>query len=217
MTIKEESKWEPDVYLIKTTDVVEGGVDGISNKQAQQLANRTLYLKEQYDGIAGKIEGVEDSKEQIGTLSQQYSHVSEQLSGLSEKITGLEGLNSAYSTLSTQVGGFSEKIMAIETLNSQLSEQVKGIQSGEGNPNAQIEVSVIAGRITNRATLPLPQGFEESQCKWMLCLDDISYSSLQGIKIDVQYNRIVEAKYMVSSSWRSTTARYMVIGVKNRE
>lgn len=34
-----------DVYQLEEADPVQGGPGGISNRQAQQLANRTLYLK----------------------------------------------------------------------------------------------------------------------------------------------------------------------------
>lgn len=42
--LHEDAIWEEGVYQLETTDVVLGGPDGISNKQAQQLANRTAYL-----------------------------------------------------------------------------------------------------------------------------------------------------------------------------
>lgn len=41
--------WENGVYQLETTDPVEGGPGGIDNRQAQQLANRTAYLKQQAD------------------------------------------------------------------------------------------------------------------------------------------------------------------------
>ena len=49
--VKEENIWEEGVYQIEVTDPVVGGVDGISNKQAKQLANRTSYLKEKVDAL----------------------------------------------------------------------------------------------------------------------------------------------------------------------
>lgn len=47
--LKEEIKWENGIYQLETVDLVVGGVDGISNKQAKQLANRTSYLKKQVE------------------------------------------------------------------------------------------------------------------------------------------------------------------------
>lgn len=57
--------WETEgVYQIEKNDPVEGGVDGISNRQARQLARRTrdlhqrlTSLKTQADGIIEQIEG----------------------------------------------------------------------------------------------------------------------------------------------------------------
>ena len=45
--------WEDGIYQIETTDPVMGGPEGISNKQAKQLANRTLYLKQRADEVDG--------------------------------------------------------------------------------------------------------------------------------------------------------------------
>ena len=40
-------QWEDKIYLLKKSDPVIGGDDGISNRQAKELANRTQYLKNQ--------------------------------------------------------------------------------------------------------------------------------------------------------------------------
>ena len=43
--VTEQSNWELGIYQIETSDAVIGGVGGIANRQALQLANRTLWLK----------------------------------------------------------------------------------------------------------------------------------------------------------------------------
>ena len=45
--VTEQTLWESGVYQIETSDAVLGGVNGIANKQALQLANRTTWLKAQ--------------------------------------------------------------------------------------------------------------------------------------------------------------------------
>ncbi|HGB5308452.1 TPA: tail fiber protein [Salmonella enterica subsp. enterica serovar Poona] len=45
--LTELEQWEDDIYQIETSDPVLGGPDGITNKPAKQLANRTLWLKQQ--------------------------------------------------------------------------------------------------------------------------------------------------------------------------
>ena len=47
--LKEQNIWEEGIYQLEVTDPVVGGIDGISNKQAKQLANRTKFLKEQVE------------------------------------------------------------------------------------------------------------------------------------------------------------------------
>ncbi|MGS0984965.1 gp53-like domain-containing protein [Burkholderia glumae] len=43
----ESSQWEEDLYQIETSDPVEGGPDGVSNRQAKQLGGRTRFLRQQ--------------------------------------------------------------------------------------------------------------------------------------------------------------------------
>lgn len=66
--LRENAAWESGIYQLETTDPVVGGADGISNKQAIQLANRTSYLKERIennknsmDTALAKKRDVEDS------------------------------------------------------------------------------------------------------------------------------------------------------------
>ncbi|MBL4774489.1 MAG: hypothetical protein JKY87_00310 [Mariprofundus sp.] len=48
---EDSSIFDAGIYQIETNDPVIGGVDGISNKQAKALANRTAYLKAQLAAI----------------------------------------------------------------------------------------------------------------------------------------------------------------------
>lgn len=45
--LTEIEQWDEDVYQIETSDPVLGGPEGITNKPAKQLANRTQWLKKQ--------------------------------------------------------------------------------------------------------------------------------------------------------------------------
>lgn len=49
----ESSQFDAGVYQIETEDPVLGGPDGIANKQAKNLANRTKYLKDQLEDKTG--------------------------------------------------------------------------------------------------------------------------------------------------------------------
>ncbi|WEE25248.1 hypothetical protein [Aeromonas hydrophila] len=51
--LQEVVSWEAGIYQLETGDPVLGGPGGVSNKQAQALANRTAYLKKHVDDIEG--------------------------------------------------------------------------------------------------------------------------------------------------------------------
>ena len=64
--VTEQSLWEVGVYQIETSDAVIGGVGGIANRQALQLANRTLWLKNQ---VAGLGTGKQDADSTLAALA----------------------------------------------------------------------------------------------------------------------------------------------------
>jgi hypothetical protein len=45
----ETSVWEPGIYQLEELDPVRGGADQVDNRQAQELANRTAFLKSGLD------------------------------------------------------------------------------------------------------------------------------------------------------------------------
>ncbi|CHW01386.1 phage tail protein [Salmonella enterica] len=47
--LPETPQWESGIYQIEVSDPVLGGPDGISNRQAKQLASRTSYLKQKVE------------------------------------------------------------------------------------------------------------------------------------------------------------------------
>lgn len=61
--LPETPQWEDGIYQIEVSDPVLGGPDGISNRQAKQLASRTSYLKQKVEksgtDLAAHIEAVD--------------------------------------------------------------------------------------------------------------------------------------------------------------
>ncbi|MCU5773066.1 alginate lyase family protein [Erwiniaceae bacterium BAC15a-03b] len=49
--INEQTQWEHEVYQVARTDKIEGGRTGIANLQAQQLGNRTQWLKTMLESV----------------------------------------------------------------------------------------------------------------------------------------------------------------------
>ena len=94
--LKEENKWEEGIYQLEVTDPVVGGIDGISNKQAKQLANRTKFLKENIDTLAdgklGKEETAVDSQKLGGKTADAFAKLNEENTFTKNITIGSEGV-----------------------------------------------------------------------------------------------------------------------------
>ena len=65
----EQSLWEVGVYQIETSDAILGGVNGIANRQALQLANRTLWLKNQIADLGTNKQPVDATLTALANLT----------------------------------------------------------------------------------------------------------------------------------------------------
>lgn len=68
--LPENAFWETGIYQYEQGDKLIGGVDGIDNLPLQQLANRTLFLKNRLDEIASV-----DAKELYALLASLINGV----------------------------------------------------------------------------------------------------------------------------------------------
>ncbi|KAE9526061.1 tail fiber protein [Testudinibacter aquarius] len=73
----ENPKWEEEIYQLEKTDPVVAGLDGIANRQAQQLANRTNYLKTEQDKLKTATEAASTTKSGTTKLSSSTTSSSE--------------------------------------------------------------------------------------------------------------------------------------------
>ncbi|MFP1770298.1 hypothetical protein ACLEDK_12930 [Lonsdalea quercina] len=53
--LTEKAEWTDGIYQLETSDPVVGGPGGISNRQAQELAYRTRYLKDNLDATSAGL------------------------------------------------------------------------------------------------------------------------------------------------------------------
>lgn len=102
--LKETSTWEAGIYQLETSDPVMGGENGIDNRAPRQLANRTLWLKNEL-------------ARQIGLVNQTNNNLGNQKADKSVQLTAGGGLTgggdlSAHRTLSL---GTPSKITATST------------------------------------------------------------------------------------------------------
>jgi len=66
--LAEEAAWEDEIYQLEQTDPVQGGEDGVDNKQAKQLANRTQYLKKVVETNSESISTINESLDEALSL-----------------------------------------------------------------------------------------------------------------------------------------------------
>lgn len=106
----ETSAWEEGIYQLETSDAVLGGPTGVSNTQAKQLANRTLYLKGRVDTADANM----TAHEVAADPHPQYAHAADigglidaAINKLDHKASALYATigNVALSGLGTQAGG----------------------------------------------------------------------------------------------------------------
>ena len=62
------AEWEGDVYQIENGDYLLGGRMGLLNIQAQQLLNRTEYLKKVHDALQAQLEATQPGTEKYDEL-----------------------------------------------------------------------------------------------------------------------------------------------------
>lgn len=119
-----------------------------------------------------------------------------------------------------------------------LAGAVTGSVSIDGSGNVTLNtsvsstsgVSILTGTISHGGTIPLPSGYSEGQCRWMVSMNNDNAS---GIGWDIQEEgayvhyrqqvyttgRVVTAQTYLGSNnsppgWISSTANYIIIGVK---
>ncbi|MDD0973793.1 gp53-like domain-containing protein [Pseudomonas fontis] len=101
--LPESNEWVPGIYQLETFDPVLGGPEGIDNKQAKQLANRTQYLKARLeaDDLWSKIKGRPSTLGGYGIVdAYTTSEINIFLSGKAAKAATLAGygITDAYTT-----------------------------------------------------------------------------------------------------------------------
>lgn len=82
--------------------------------------------------------------------------------------------------------------------------------------NGGNEVAILTGTIANGATIPLPGGYTQAQCAWMVAVGNVSsnhgdHNASHNLRMTADGNRVVTTTGIGTGSG---TANYMIIGVK---
>jgi|GEM_PF-5726890 len=86
-------------------------------------------------------------------------------------------------------------------------------------PNDLASVSVLSGVIADGGTIPLPAGYAEAECNWLVSMAEVSPLPLQSWSGEANCfttGRVVTAQWYETSgsTWEAGNANYLIIGVK---
>ena len=97
------AQWHPDIYQIDIDDPVEGGPEGVDNRQGKQLGDNALFLKAQMDAtVGGDIAG------QNGFGLKMLNGKADQVDGMGRdllKVLGVSTIAQAMAALRTCCNG----------------------------------------------------------------------------------------------------------------
>ncbi|MGR6981218.1 tail fiber protein [Testudinibacter sp. P27/CKL/0425] len=102
----ETSTYETGIYQLEKTDPVVAGKDGISNKQAQQLANRTKYLKGEQDKLKTATAAASTTKSGTVMLSSSVTSAGETKAATEKAVkTAYDRAQAAYNLGNSKANG----------------------------------------------------------------------------------------------------------------
>lgn len=187
---------------------VKTDVEQLQNSLATKADNIQLEsLQELIQSVSDNLEGInlndltdKASKDEVNTLEKELTT----LINAKANATAL----SAYMT--------TEQAMQLLSANTSTATQVNV-------GNGLTDVVVMTGVIEHGETIPLPYGFTESQCKWMVSISDynIYWSVPEGTNAEFFYGfecstigRVVKAQSYLNRDNFPGRAKYIIIGVK---
>ena len=88
--LQETARWETGIYQLETSDPVMGGADGIDNRQAKQLGNRTLWLKNELEQMAREIPAAVTKSDAINSDSSATVATSKAVKAAYDKAVAAE-------------------------------------------------------------------------------------------------------------------------------
>lgn len=138
--LAETSNFDAGVYQLEITDPVEGGAGGISNAQAQALANRTLWLKDRGDDLETFIDQVaDDLQDEVDARILADALIYTYLPKKRGSFTGLDVAGQTVGDTLTCSGNFTS---ATVTQDGTTVTVIRVVMSGAALPNSNYRVAV---------------------------------------------------------------------------
>ena len=115
--LQETARWETGIYQLETSDPVMGGADGIDNRQAKQLGNRTLWLKNELEQMAREIPAAVTKSDAVNSDSSANVATSKAVKTAYDKaVAAKEAADEAVKTSGNQDIGGDKTFTGLATL-----------------------------------------------------------------------------------------------------
>ena len=115
--LQETAQWELGIYQLETSDPVMGGADGIDNRQAKQLGNRTLWLKNELEKMSRAIPEAVTKSDAINSNSSATVATSKAVKTAYDKaVAAKEAADEAVKTSGNQDIGGDKTFTGLATL-----------------------------------------------------------------------------------------------------
>lgn len=193
--------WEPDVYQMENGDYMIGGRNGVMNLQAQQLTNRTEYLKKVEEDLKAQLDATQPGTEKYDELVKRINALDANKEN--NRINHLERLMAnaylAFQMANIDPDGYDG--MIVETFDGgsveidQSTTTVKSLVSGDDTVDVEDSSGLIIG-----AHYQLTDGnkSEEVQIKSISTSGSINRVKLESV-VKNQYDA-TQAKFYRSSA-----------------
>lgn len=158
----ETPSYEPGIYQLETVDPVLGGPGGVSNRQAQLLANRTAYLKQHVDILetaAATFATMADLQAALDALDYKAS--------VRLATTGNISLNGVQ-TIDGIGGTVGDRVL----VKNQTAGQDNGIYVMSATGWARAADASISGEVTSMLTVAVAEGTTNAATRWKLTTPD---------------------------------------------
>ena len=135
--LKEENKWENEIYQIEESDPVVGGADGISNRPQKQLANRTQWLKAKIIELFGKgrpkkITGDTTNTAEADGHTHEIEKASTSRYGITQLTDSINFASSLFAASALAVKTAYDKAVAAYNLAAGKASSTTNISAGNG-------------------------------------------------------------------------------------
>lgn len=155
------------------------------------------------------LQGIQGPKGDTGATGPQGPKGDKGATGA----TGPQGPSGATAAVvSTSANGLCPK------LSGNASQYLNGAGQYATLPSGGSAVAVLSGSIGHGGTIPLPSGYTEAQCKWMVSLKTSSSNyTKHGTRCYANGRIVVAQTYEEDSDsmwWGNASANYIIIGVK---